>query len=560
MTAGVSAVLAWSCASIEASAAQLSSYSVDVSLLALEFTSHTDLAAVWRGAAGDAACQLAERVAGDVQSLVAILDETSAGVRAANVRLGEAQTRLASARAEAAGMGCAMDEDGQVAAPSFTSVHQPGQAEYAIDQTVHGARVLHAQWISRQAADALAAARAAERAVAGALSQSVQMPHQVSRGWILDESVILLTGQRDPGVQGSIDLLHDLVAQPGDNASRLHRLADNLRGMSPDQQEQYFADLSDAELAALDHLLSQPQNSGGLWWGHWNDGLSDADRQSALEVVLRQLDLDTLRLLRDRLGVLETNAYVDGYYNGNPHRSPLVWGDLTAPPFHAGDPINIDGDVNQGGDGDCWYLATLNAIAVSHPGVLVNNLQRNANGTYTVRFYVDGKWVPVTVMPDLPHEGTSPEPIYASEGKPGNGASWAALYEKAFAQLRHGYQGISGGWPTTSMPALLGPDAPVRTVKPMDIDLASLADKLDHGYPMTAVTPGQDDKHFVDQGHTVVANHVYTVTAVDVAAGTVTVRNPWGVKTEAGVPTVLTLTTEEFRKYFSDVEYAELNK
>ncbi len=561
MTAGVTTVLSWSTADIDDTAGRLRGWSGDVDWLAVDFTSRSDIGDLWRGAAGSAAEAQAVRVAGDVQTLAAILDDTAAAVRAANARLSEAQTRLAAARIAGAAIGCPLTEDAVAVVPVFVGAHTDDPIAHARELTTYGLRVLDAQLISGRAQQALADAVRAEREVATALTASLSMPRRTSRGWALDESHLLLDGRRDPSVQAALDALRELSNRPYDDADRLRRLADLLHGMSPDQIEQFFANCTDADTANLDAFLAQRQDSGGWPWSRWHEGLSDEARRSLLNHLLEGLDADTLRDLRARLHSLETDAFLKDYYKNDPGRAPLTWVDLTAPLFHrTGEPIDASIDVNQGGDGDCWFLTSLNAVARQHPELLVRHLHPNANGTVTVEFFVHGHWVNVTVLPDVPHEGNNPAPSYAAQGKNGDQVSWVAIYEKAYAQLRHGYEGINGGHPHDALANILGPDAEVHSTSTGDADMADLERKLHAGAAIAANTHqpggGGGDKEFLDPAKSIAGSHSYAVVAINDKAGTIRVRNPWGVN--SGTPVEVTLSFAEFRRYFSGIDYAEI--
>src|SRR5262249_14950228 len=90
--------------------------------------------------------------------------------------------------------------------------------------------------------------------------------------------------------------------------------------------------------------------------------------------------------------------------------------------------------VNQGQVGDCWFMSSLEAVALANPGLIRQALRANANGTYTVTFHIGGRAVPVTVTDQMPYLA---DYVYASPGS--DGAKWAMVYEKALAQLVDGY-------------------------------------------------------------------------------------------------------------------------
>ena len=48
-------------------------------------------------------------------------------------------------------------------------------------------------------------------------------------------------------------------------------------------------------------------------------------------------------------------------------------------------------DVNQGYLGDCYFLSALGEIALKDPSAIESMITSNGNGTYGVRFMVDGQ-------------------------------------------------------------------------------------------------------------------------------------------------------------------------
>ena len=86
-------------------------------------------------------------------------------------------------------------------------------------------------------------------------------------------------------------------------------------------------------------------------------------------------------------------------------------------------------DINQGYLGDCYFLSSIAEVAKQDPGVISSMFTSNGNGTYGVRFYVDGTAEYVTVNNSLADGGNIFN--YASD-------IWASLAEKAYAQLQTG--------------------------------------------------------------------------------------------------------------------------
>ena len=78
-------------------------------------------------------------------------------------------------------------------------------------------------------------------------------------------------------------------------------------------------------------------------------------------------------------------------------------------------------DINQGYLGDCYFVSTLAETALKNPGVIANMFITNGDGTYTVRFYNNGKPQYVTVDSYLPTDASG-RLIYAGIGSMYNNA------------------------------------------------------------------------------------------------------------------------------------------
>jgi hypothetical protein len=91
-------------------------------------------------------------------------------------------------------------------------------------------------------------------------------------------------------------------------------------------------------------------------------------------------------------------------------------------------------DINQGYLGDCYLLASLAEVAKKNPSAITSMITDNNNGTYGVRFYVDGIARYVTVNNELADGGTE-----------FNSATniWASVVETAFAEVQD--QGLITG-------------------------------------------------------------------------------------------------------------------
>lgn len=178
-------------------------------------------------------------------------------------------------------------------------------------------------------------------------------------------------------------------------------------------------------------------------------------------------------------------------------------------------------DVRQAGLGTCWFLATLSAVADQNPNLIRQSVVELGDGSYAVMFFEDGDPKFYRVDSDLPVFSAGAL-AYAQPGQ--QGAMWVPIMEKAYA-FHEGdgdYEEIEGGSSDTAYD-----DLGIAN-ESIDVDddnvLQTIADQLAAGRAVTIDTVSGD----FTMGDTLVANHVYTVISVNVAAGTIRLRNPWG--------------------------------
>jgi hypothetical protein len=193
--------------------------------------------------------------------------------------------------------------------------------------------------------------------------------------------------------------------------------------------------------------------------------------------------------------------------------------------FGAGGPKYTD--IYQGGLGDCTYLASM-AETAARTGAIGSMFTANGDNTWTVRFYRNGSPAYVTVDNMLPGGGG----LY---DHPHNGVLWAALAEKALAQLNE------SGWLGTLVPGVNsyraldnGSQATMVTA------LSALSGWSASG--ITIATNGTNVAQAMAAGKLVVLgtgnstglaniehNHAYAVVGYNASASLpFTVFNPWG--------------------------------
>ncbi len=128
--------------------------------------------------------------------------------------------------------------------------------------------------------------------------------------------------------------------------------------------------------------------------------------------------------------------------------------------------LYVDGpsfdDVQQGGLGDCYFLASLVAVAHLDPKHVRDAITDHGDGTYTVRFFAKSKDGPsavhVTVDGELPFNSETKALEYGSARH--RGELWVGVIEKAFAQWKGTYTRLDqGGWADEPLYALTGQES-----------------------------------------------------------------------------------------------------
>jgi Calpain family cysteine protease len=199
-------------------------------------------------------------------------------------------------------------------------------------------------------------------------------------------------------------------------------------------------------------------------------------------------------------------------------------------------------DVNQGYLGDCYFLSSLGEIALTDPSAIESMITNNGNGTYGVRFMVNGQPDYVTVNSELPVMGAGYQWANGStlEFANGNADDWVALIEKAYAQLNaqtnapHGmelnsasdsYEGIAAG-SASALTLLTGQSVTDYALNPRDSAsalasiMSSVASSWSAGEEVLMSTPASSNGNLV-------GDHMYMITGVNAANDTFTIQNPW---------------------------------
>ncbi len=220
-------------------------------------------------------------------------------------------------------------------------------------------------------------------------------------------------------------------------------------------------------------------------------------------------------------------------------------------------------DVLQGQAGDCYFLAAIAGVAKSQPKVIQDAITKNADGSYSVRFYEE-TWTsdkqtfkPVVVKVDGDLAGDVDYRLYADEGRTGT-ELWAPLMEKAYAKWKGGYEEIgNGGFSDNVLKELTGKQSSVASTDYDKAWLQTMKAKLAAGGVVCAAT--RTDKE-VKAVPGIVGNHAYTVLGVEEKNGQtlIRLRNPWG-HTEFGKDGnddgTFTMPAAKFKQGFSEIQF-----
>ena len=215
----------------------------------------------------------------------------------------------------------------------------------------------------------------------------------------------------------------------------------------------------------------------------------------------------------------------------DPAGNTYVYAQALGTLFGPGGPSNLD--VEQGDDGDCYFLAGLGDVAVMQPSLLANMIVNNGDGTYSVRFYWYGSgaadWV--TVDSDLPVNGSG-QFVFANSGGLASSTSnvlWVALAEKAYVQWEeefgkvNSYASISGGYGYVALREITG----AASYGGVGVSAATMYALLNcfeakGGLVMLGSVSSPPS------GSNVIGDHEYYLTGFDPATQTFTLVDPWG--------------------------------
>lgn len=355
---------------------------------------------------------------------------------------------------------------------------------------------------------------------------------------------------RDPKVAAALEYYRQHIDDDsfihGDRSS-LEGIDDRLKGLTPEQLDEFMRSLSDDELRKWNAKIADQHD---ILTHH--EGLDGGDRVALANLLFANLSPDQLDRVRKLMPSLQPDPKSDEIHDG------FTWKSTSGIPLYGDGGVPKPSDIDQGDLGDCWFLSALGSMARTPEGQrwIMSHIRQNPNGTYTVTFYKDGKPVEITVTDDMPYSSKPGFDYPYDHDNQGTG-KWAMIYEKAYAQFKGGYGNIEGGFGNTGLSDLTGKDA--TKVGAGDESLADIDYKLRHGYAMTAGTsnafPIFGDE--TPDNNKLVAGHEYMIQSVDLKHHTITLINPWGA--DGSAPHYVTLTEQEFEDNFREVSYVPMN-
>lgn len=235
-------------------------------------------------------------------------------------------------------------------------------------------------------------------------------------------------------------------------------------------------------------------------------------------------------------------------------------------------------DVMQGAVADCYFVAALSGVAAENPNLVKSGIVDNGDNTYKVRFFTKKNYYDtnyeqtwVTIDGDMPAQAGRTDLRYAKgeQLKSGGRELWPALYEKAWAQLKGGYNVMGeGGSTAEAIEALSGKRVSYMSTDttPDDMLWTRLVNASKNDQVMAAGTRGKEDES-IYTGTNLYAWHAYTILgAYEKGRGKdkkrfVKLRNPWG-RVEPGQDGkddgVFELPFEDFKKFYQNVNIAGL--
>lgn len=214
--------------------------------------------------------------------------------------------------------------------------------------------------------------------------------------------------------------------------------------------------------------------------------------------------------------------------------------------------------VDQGEDGDCYFLSTMTSIITKNPEKIVDMFIVNGDGTWTVRYFNSSTPYYVTIDDMLPVDSDG-EFIYTNFGElygnPEN-VLWPAYAEKAYAQFAefglldtggpktNSYAAINEGYANLAMQNVLGKNvAPLEEIASSSFKGLRRSFRQHRPVVLTTLEDPVSDH--------IVSDHVYAMVGYDAATRTFELFNPWGIiNNNSDKPGFNSLTFDEIVQNF----------
>jgi hypothetical protein len=228
------------------------------------------------------------------------------------------------------------------------------------------------------------------------------------------------------------------------------------------------------------------------------------------------------------------------------------------------------GDIKQGETGDCYFEASLCALAKSNPQAIKDMITEVKPGVYSVKFPGADKPIDVTA-PTEAELG-----LYNGGSKNGY---WASVLEKAFGEYREqqaeakahkpitnetpqDYLGDHPQWARDVFHLLTGKNASVVEVnKTTANDVEKKLEQAFKSHSAVSATidgPAPKNGKYDETPDHFAKDHEYTITGYTPGkdGGTVTIRNPWDRHDGSPTHATVTISLSQFMKDFNQITIA----
>jgi hypothetical protein len=218
--------------------------------------------------------------------------------------------------------------------------------------------------------------------------------------------------------------------------------------------------------------------------------------------------------------------------------------------------------VEQGGVGDCWFLAAMVGLAASRPEEITSMIKPLGNQKFEVKF----PGYPSAITVETPTDGELGTFAFS-----GTNGIWATILEKAYGTKvnQDAYlirdtsvtdAADSGARLSKGIGLLTGhdDDSDELFLTRIDTTRSKLIAAFKAGKVVGAGINGSLISHYANNG--LPLGHAYTVLGYDAAKDTIKVRNPWGHTGPTGLPITkgaFEMPLKDFMDTFSNVTIEE---